>query len=260
MAYRNLEIANRGAVRTITVNRPDKLNALNRETLNELTLAFTQAAQDDAVRVVVLAGAGEKAFVAGADIAEMNGYTPVQAQGFSRAGQRLMSTVERLGKPVIARIQGFALGGGMELAMCCHLRVASEEAKFGQPEINLGLIPGFGGTQRLLRLAGRGAALELCLLGAPISAQRAYELGVVTRVVTPEALDEAVNAMADQLAAAAPLAAAGILDAVLQGGETAIDQGLEFETQAFALAFSTDDMREGTTAFLEKRKAAFKGR
>jgi enoyl-CoA hydratase len=260
MAYRNLEIANRGAVRTITVNRPDKLNALNRETLNELTLAFSQAAQDDAVRVVVLTGAGEKAFVAGADIAEMNGYSPVQAQGFSRTGQRLMSLIERLGKPVIARIQGFALGGGMELAMACHLRVASEKAKFGQPEINLGLIPGFGGTQRLLRLAGRGATLELCLTGALVNAQRAYELGVVTRVVAPEALDEAVNTLADQLAQAAPLAAAGILDAVLQGGETTIDQGLEFETQAFALAFSTEDMREGTTAFLEKRKAEFKGR
>lgn len=260
MAYRNLEIANRGAVRTITVNRPDKLNALNRETLNELSLAFSQAAQDDAVRVVVLAGAGEKAFVAGADIAEMNGYSPVQAQGFSRTGQRLMSLIERLGKPVIARIQGFALGGGMELAMACHLRVASEKAKFGQPEINLGLIPGFGGTQRLLRLAGRGAALELCLTGVLVNAQRAYELGVVTRVVAPEALDEAVNSLADQLAQSAPLAAAGILDAVLQGGETTIDQGLEFETQAFALAFSTDDMREGTSAFLEKRKADFKGR
>ena len=138
---------------------------------------------------------------------------------------------------MVARIQGFALGGGMELAMACHLRVASEKAKFGQPEINLGLIPGFGGTQRLLRLAGRGAALELCLTGAPIGAQRAYELGLVTRVVAPDALDEAVDALADQLAAAAPLAAAGILDAVLQGGETAIDQGLEFETQGFALAF-----------------------
>jgi enoyl-CoA hydratase len=259
MAYRNLDIGNRGAVRHLVVNRPDKLNALNRETLNELTLAFIQAAQDDAVRVVVLAGAGEKAFVAGADISEMNGYTPVQAQGFSRAGQRLMSSIERLGKPVIARVQGFTLGGGMELAMACHLRVASEKARFGQPEINLGLIPGFGGTQRLLRLAGRAAALELCLLGAPINAQRAYELGLVNRVVAPEALDETVNAMADQLAAAAPLAAAGILDAILQGGETVIDQGLEFETQAFALAFSTDDMREGTTAFLEKRKAEFKG-
>ncbi|KRE86784.1 enoyl-CoA hydratase [Rhodanobacter sp. Soil772] len=260
MAYRNLEISNRGAVRTIVVNRPDKLNALNRDTLNELSLVFAQAAQDDAVRVVVLTGAGEKAFVAGADIAEMNGYTPVRAQGFSRAGQRLMTSIERLGKPVIARVQGFALGGGMELAMACHLRVASEKAKFGQPEINLGLIPGFGGTQRLLRLAGRGAALELCLTGAPINAQRAYELGIVTRVVAPEALDEAVNTLADQLAAAAPLAAAGILDAVLQGGETAIDQGLEFETQGFALVFSTEDMREGTAAFLEKRKPQFTGR
>ena len=260
MAYRNLEIGNRGAVRTIIVNRPDKLNALNRDTLNELSLVFAQAAQDDAVRVVVLTGAGEKAFVAGADIAEMNGYTPVQAQGFSRAGQRLMTSIERLGKPVIARIQGFALGGGMELAMACHLRVASEKAKFGQPEINLGLIPGFGGTQRLLRLVGRGAALELCLTGAPINAQRAYELGIVNRVVAPDVLDEAVNTLADQLAATAPLAAAGILDAVLQGGETAIDQGLEFETQGFALAFSTEDMREGTTAFLEKRKPQFSGR
>ena len=171
-----------------------------------------------------------------------------------------MSSIERLGKPVIARIQGFALGGGMELAMACHLRVASEKARFGQPEITLGLIPGFGGTQRLLRLAGRGAALELCLTGAVIDAQRAFELGVVTRLVAAEALDETVNALADQLAAAAPLAAAGILDAVLQGGEAALDQGLEFETQGFALAFSTDDMREGTSAFLEKRKAEFQGR
>jgi len=259
MAYRNLDIGNRGAVRTITVNRPDKLNALNRDTLNELTIAFAQAAQDDAVRVVVLTGAGEKAFVAGADIAEMHGYTPAQAQGFSRAGQRLMTAIERLGKPVIARIQGFALGGGMELAMACHLRVASEKAKLGQPEIKLGLIPGFGGTQRLLRLAGRAAALELCLTGAPIDAQRAYELGIVNRVAPPEALDDAVNALAEQLAGAAPLAAAGVLDTVLQGGESALDQGLEFETQGFALMFSTEDMREGTSAFLEKRKAAFKG-
>ncbi len=259
MAYRNLAIEQRGAVRTITVNRPDKLNALNRDTLNELTIAFGQAAQDDAVRAVVLTGAGDKAFVAGADIAEMHAYTPAQAQAFSRAGQRLMSTIERLGKPVVARIQGFALGGGMELAMACHLRVAGEKAKFGQPEINLGLIPGFGGTQRLLRLAGRSATLELCLTGAMISASRAYELGIVNRVVAPEALDETVNALADQLAAAAPLAAAGILDAVRQGGETALDPGLEFEKQTFALIFASQDMREGTSAFLEKRKAAFRG-
>lgn len=259
MAYRNLEVGNRGAVRTITVNRPDKLNALNRATLNELTIAFEQAAQDDAVRVVVLTGAGDKAFVAGADIAEMNGYTPVQAQAFSETGQRLMLGIERLGKPVIARIQGFALGGGMELAMACHLRLASTKAKFGQPEINLGLIPGFGATQRLTRLAGRAAALELCLTGTPVKAPRAAELGIVTRVVEHEQLDEAVDTLADQLADAAPLAAAGILDAVLNGNECAIDQGLAYESRNFAMAFSTQDMREGTTAFLEKRKPAFKG-
>jgi enoyl-CoA hydratase len=147
----------------------------------------------------------------------------------------------------------------MELAMACHFRIASEKAKFGQPEINLGLIPGFGGTQRLLRLAGRGATLELCLTGTPITAQRAHELGIVTRVVEPQALDETVDALADQLAAAAPLAARRILESVLEGGENAIDQGLAFETQAFALSFSTEDMREGTAAFLGKRKAVFKG-
>ena len=260
MAFRNLEIIHRGAVRTIIVNRPDKLNALNRDTLDELTVAFAQAGLDDAVRAVVLTGAGDKAFVAGADIAEMNGYTPTQALAFSQTGQRLMSSIERLGKPVLARVQGFALGGGMELAMACHLRVASDKARFGQPEINLGLIPGFGGTQRLLRLAGRGAALELCLTGATIDAARACALGIVTRVVTHATLDDAVNALADQLAAAAPCAAAGILDAILNGGEAAIEQGLAFESQGFALAFSTEDMREGTSAFLEKRKPSFVGR
>lgn len=259
MAFRNVTSADRGAVRTLTINRPDKLNALNRETIGELTLAFRQAAQDDSVRVVVLAGAGEKAFVAGADISEMTAWSPVKAQAASRAGQDLMLTVERLGKPVIARIQGYALGGGMELAMACHLRVASDKARFGQPEIGLGLIPGFGGTQRLTRLTGRGAALELCLLGGQVDAARAERLGLVTRVVPADELDAAVDAMADQLAAAAPLALKGILDAVLEGGECAIDQGLAFETQGFAIAFSTDDMREGTTAFLERRKASFKG-
>lgn len=259
MAFRTLTTADRGAVRTITVNRPDKLNALNRETLGELTLAFRQAQQDDAVRVVVLAGAGEKAFVAGADIAEMTGLSPSKAQAFSRAGQDLMLTIERLGKPVVAKIQGYTLGGGMELAMACHLRIASEKAKFGQPEIGLGLIPGFGGTQRLTRLAGRGVALELCLLGQQIDATRAERLGIVTRVVAADALDETVDAMADQLAAAAPLALKGILEAVIEGGECAIDQGLAFETQGFALAFATEDMREGTAAFLERRKPTFKG-
>ncbi|MFO1515759.1 MAG: enoyl-CoA hydratase-related protein [Lysobacterales bacterium] len=259
MAFRNLLSADRGAVRTLTVHRPDKLNALNRDTLNELAIAFEQARHDDAVRVVVLAGAGEKAFVAGADIAEFSTLSPVQAQAFSRAGQQLMRGIERFPKPVLARIQGFALGGGMELAMSCHLRVASERAKFGQPEINLGVIPGFGGTQRLARLAGRAAALELCLLGHSIDAARALALGVVTRVVAPELLDAEVDALADQLAAAAPHALAGILDTVVLGEDMALDQALDYETARFALCCSTADMREGTRAFLERRKAQFRG-
>jgi len=171
-----------------------------------------------------------------------------------------MTRIERLGKPVIARLQGFALGGGMELAMACHLRIASDKARLGQPEINLGLIPGFGGTQRLLRLAGRSAALELCLLGAPVDAARALALGIVNRVVPAENLDEEVDAIANQLSASAPHALAGILDAVLIGGDGSIDAGLEYETQTFALCFSTADMREGTSAFLERRKPAFSGR
>ncbi|MEO7199325.1 MAG: enoyl-CoA hydratase-related protein [Dokdonella sp.] len=260
MAFRNLTSVDRGAVRTITIDRPDKLNALNRDTINELQIAFNQARYDDAVRVVVLAGAGEKAFVAGADISELNTLSPLQAQAFARAGQHMMSSIENLGKPVIARIQGFALGGGMELAMCCHLRIASDKARLGQPEVNLGLTPGFGGTQRLLRLAGRAAALELCLLGAPINAERALALGVLTRVVSAEQLDAEVSAVADQLAAAAPNALAGILEAILIGGECGIEAGLDYEAKAFALCFSSEDMREGTTAFLERRKPSFSGR
>lgn len=260
MGFQNLLSEDRGAIRLLTINRPDKLNALNRQTLVELDLAFAQAAADDAVRVVVLTGAGGKAFVAGADIAELTALSPVQARDFSRLGQNMMLRVEHLGKPVIAQIGGFALGGGMELAMCCHLRIASEKARFGQPEINLGLLPGFGGTQRLLRLAGRGAALELCLTGAQIDAARAHALGLVTRVVAPDALEQETFALAGQLAAAAPQALRGILDAVIVGGECGLQQGLDYETQAFAVCTSTDDMREGTRAFLERRKAVFAGR
>jgi enoyl-CoA hydratase len=259
MAFRNLLIGDAGAVRRITLNRPKKLNALNRETISELHVAFDQVRADDAVRVVVLAGAGGKAFVAGADIGEFASASPTQALEFSRHGQRLMTKVERLGKPVIAALGGFTLGGGMELAMACTLRVAAETAKLGQPEINLGVMPGFGGTQRLLRLAGRSAVLELCLIGTPITAQRAYELGVVNRVVPLEQLDAEVDKLASQLAASAPHALRGILDAVLLGGEAPIDTGLDYESQGFAVCVSTEDMREGTKAFLEKRKPTFTG-
>jgi enoyl-CoA hydratase len=260
MDFRNLIVADDGAIRTITLNRPEKLNALNRDTIRELRLAFDAAREDAAVRVVVLAGAGGKAFVAGADITELAQLSPAEALEFSRYGQELMTKVERLGKPVIASLGGFALGGGFELAMACHVRIASDTAKIGQPEINLGVLPGFGGTQRLLRLAGRSATLELCLLGAPITAQRAYELGAVTRVVPADMLAAETQKLAQQLAASAPHALRGILDAIVLGGEGPIDLGLDYESQAFAVCVSTQDMREGTKAFLEKRKAAFTGR
>ncbi len=245
-------------IRTITVQRPEKLNALNRQTLEALDAAFAEAAQDAAVRVVVLTGAGAKAFVAGADIAEMNTLTPVQGRDFSLLGQRLMRRIERLNKPVIAMVNGFALGGGLELAMACHLRIAADSAKLGQPEINLGLIPGFGGTQRLLRLAGRAATLELCLLGAPIDAARAQQLGIVNRVVPSAELETETGKIATQLANAAPLALRGMLDAVNVGGECGIEEGLEYESAQFGLMFSTQDMREGTAAFLERRKPEFR--
>lgn len=260
MAFSNLLVEDRGAVRRITLNRPDKLNALNRATLTELHTAFEAAGADEAIRAVVLTGAGPKAFVAGADIAEMNGLSPVQARDFSRHGQRLMTRIEQLGKPVLAMINGFALGGGLELAMACHLRIAADSAKLGQPEVNLGLIPGFGGTQRLLRLVGRGAALELCLLGTPIDAARAAQIGLVTRVVPADQLEAEADKWAEQLAAAAPQALRGVLDAVLLGGEAPAETGLDYETQAFALAFSTEDMKEGTGAFLARRKPQFTGR
>jgi enoyl-CoA hydratase len=260
MSFQHLLVQDFAAVRRITLNRPDKLNALNHATLEELDAAFAAAGTDDSVRVVVLTGAGARAFVAGADITEMEALSPVQARDFSRFGQDLMLKIERLGKPVIAMINGFALGGGMELAMACHLRFASESAKLGQPEVSLGLIPGFGGTQRLLRLIGRGPALELCLLGQPIDAQRALALNLLHRVFSADALEQETMAVAAQLAAAAPQALRGVLDAVLVGGESPLDAALAFETQAFAVVFSTEDKKEGTAAFLARRKPTFTGR
>lgn len=260
MSETPVTVNDRGAVRLITVNRPDKLNALNRETLLALDEAFRQAGEAESVRVVVLTGAGPKAFVAGADIARMHGMDAQQGRAFSRLGQQVMDRIEQLSKPVIAMVNGYALGGGMELAMACHLRVAATSAKLGQPEINLGLIPGFGGTQRLLRLAGRGAALELCLLGAPIRAERAYQLGLVNRVVADEALEEETFKLAEQLADSAPLALRGVLESVLAAGECPLEQGLAFEHTQFGLLFASEDAQEGTGAFLERRKPQFRNR
>jgi len=191
MSQTPLQIEDRGAIRVVTVNRPEKLNALDAATLDALHAAFGDIAEDPAVRVAVLTGAGPKAFVAGADIAEMSSLSPVQARDFSLRGQRTMRRIETLPKPVVAMVNGFALGGGLELAMACHLRLAADTAKMGQPEINLGLVPGFGGTQRLLRLAGRAATLELCLTGAPVDAARALQLGIVNQVLPAAELEEA---------------------------------------------------------------------
>lgn len=255
-----LQIEDRGAVRIVTIHRPERLNALNSATIQALHAAADAAADDDRVRVLVLTGAGPKAFVAGADIAEMADLSPSQARDFALRGQRMMRRLETLPKPVIAMVNGFALGGGLELAMSCHLRIAADSARVGQPEINLGLIPGFGGTQRLLRLAGRAATLELCLAGAPLDAARALQLGIVNRVVPAAELEAQTLALANQLAEAAPLALRGILDCINTGGECGIEEGLAFEAAQFGLAFSTDDMREGTSAFLAKRKPSFQGR
>lgn len=260
MSEPTLRVEDHDAVRVVTVHRPDKLNALNSATIEALHRAFEQAAADETVRVVVLTGAGPKAFVAGADIAEMAGLRAAEGRDFALRGQAMMRCVETLPKPVVAMVNGFALGGGLELAMSCHLRIAADTARLGQPEVNLGLIPGFGGTQRLLRLAGRAATLELCLTGAPVDAGRALALGIINRVVPADELRTQTMALAGQLANAAPLALRGVLDCVNFGGESAIGEGLAYEAAQFGLMFATEDMREGTRAFLERRPPAFANR
>ncbi len=255
----NLLIELKGPIAWLYVNRPDKLNALNQATLTELQTAFNRLRDDTQVRVIVVTGTGAKAFVAGADIAEMQGLSPLQARDFSRLGQNLMRSIEQCGKPVIAMINGFALGGGLELAMACSIRIASTTAKLGQPEVALGLIPGFGGSQRLVRLCGKAAALDLCLSGQAISAERALALNLITRMHAPECLHVETEKLAQHIAALAPLALRGVLDCLRYGAEAPLDAGLDYESQMFGLLFASDDMRTGTTAFLQRQPAVFKG-
>lgn len=260
MQYANLLIELNGAVAWVTVNRPDKLNALNRATLTELQSAFDALRADPQVRVIVLTGAGPKAFVAGADIAEMRGLNAIEARDFSKLGQDLMLSIEQCGKPVIAMINGFALGGGLELAMACAIRVAGDNAKMGQPEVNLGLIPGFGGSQRLVRLCGKAVALDLCLSGQQIDAARAVAVNLVTRVFPADSLRAETAKLAEHIAGLAPLALRGVLDCVRYGAEAPLDAGLDYESQSFGLLFASEDMRAGTAAFLERKPAVFHGR
>ncbi len=260
MTFDNLLLERDGAVAILTFNRPKVLNALNAATLAELETALRALQSDDDVRAIVLTGSGEKAFVAGADINELAVLTPAQGKEHARHGQRVFDLIEQLGKPVIAAINGFALGGGCELAMACTLRVAADTARLGQPEINLGIIPGYAGSQRLPRLVGKGRALEILLTGDMVSAQRAYEIGLVNQVVTAAELMAAAKKLAAALAGKAPIATRYIIEAVNHGLDMPLAQAQFFETALFGAIASTEDTREGTSAFLEKRKATWKGR
>jgi enoyl-CoA hydratase len=257
---KNLLLERDGPVATVTINRPAVLNAMSLETLDELHRAIEALGKDDAVRVIVITGAGEKAFVAGADINELARQSPTSGREHAIRGQQVFDRIERLGKPVIAALNGYTLGGGCELAMACTLRVAADTAKLGQPEINLGLIPGYGGSQRLARLVGAGRALELMLTGQQITAQEAHRLGLVNRVVPAAELKDEVRALAALLASKPPIAMRYIIDAVNEGLQMSLAEGLRFEATLFGLVASTEDMREGTRAFLGKRKAEFKGK
>jgi enoyl-CoA hydratase len=260
MSFENLLIERDGGVAVLTVNRPKVLNALNTQTLDELRRAILDLKHDETARAIILTGAGEKAFVAGADINELAVQSPIGGREHAIRGQHVLDLLEHLGKPVIAAINGYALGGGCELAMACTIRVAADTAKLGQPEINLGIMPGYAGTQRLARAIGRGRALELLLSGDQISAQEAHRLGLVNRVVPAASLMAESRGLAAALAAKAPIAVRYILEAVHKGLEMPLPQAQIFEATLFGLVASTEDMREGTQAFLEKRKPDFKGR
>ena len=259
MPHENLTIERDGPVAVITVTRPAVLNALNNETITELEGAVRALTADNEVRAVILTGAGDKAFIAGADIGELAALNPVAAEALAARGHALCQAIERMGKPVVAAVNGYALGGGCELAMACTLRIAAETAKLGQPEIALGLLPGYGGTQRLPRLVGSGRALEIMLTGAPIDAQEAWRIGLVNRVVPRDELMPQAVELARTVAAQAPIAVRYILAAVREGlGMTLVD-GCAHEAGLFGLAAATSDWREGTSAFLEKRPARFTG-
>jgi enoyl-CoA hydratase len=245
---------------TVTVNRPEKLNALNAEVLDGLQAAFAAAKDDPAVGAVILTGAGEKAFVAGADISGFSAFTPVGARDFARKGQATLDLIANLGKPVVAAVNGFALGGGCELAMAATFRYASKNARLGQPEVNLGLIPGYGGSQRLPRLVGKGRAMELLLTGDAIPADEALRIGLVNRVVEPAELLPACRETLKKILAKAPVAVRYVLDAVNAGLEMPFNAAEDHEAALFGLCAATEDMKEGVAAFLEKRPARFAGR
>jgi enoyl-CoA hydratase len=258
MAYQTLRYDSTDGIATITVARPDKLNALNATVIRELGLAIDAARADDAVRGVILTGEG-RAFVAGADIAELSVLSAAAARQVALDGQAVFRRFETSPKPTIAAVNGFAFGGGCELAMACHLRIAAEGAKFGQPEAKLGLLPGYGGTQRLPRLVGRGRALELLMTAQPIDAAEAYRIGLVNRVVAADQLMPTTRALLAQMAANGPLAVAGCVSLVDQGLGMPLQDALAFEAAEFGAMFSTADAAEGTRAFLEKRAPAFRG-
>ena len=260
LSLENVLYEKRGAIAYVTLNRPKVLNALNRKTWEDLRTAFEAARADAAVHGVILTGAGDKAFIAGADISELAHLSAVEAEESSSNGQSVLNLVEDLGKPVIAAINGFALGGGCETAMACTIRIAVESAKFGQPEVKLGILPGGGGTQRLPRLIGKGRALQLILTGEMITAQEAYRIGLVNEIVPAANLISRAEAILKQISSNAPVAIKYSLEAVNKGLETSQDEGAALEASFFGICAATEDKKEGTSAFLEKRVAQFQGR
>jgi len=247
-------------IRTLTVNRPKKLNALNSEVMSALARALDETRADEAVGVVVITGAGEKAFIAGADIGELAKLSPLEGREHALKGQAVLAKLETLGKPVIAAVNGYALGGGCELALACTIRIAAENARFGQPEVKLGILPGYGGSQRLARLVGKGRAMQLCLTAEQIDAAEAYRIGLVNKVVPAGRALAAAKDMAKAILSNGPVACRYVLEAVRRGLEMPLSEGLVFEATLFGLCAATSDMKEGMTAFLEKRPARFSGR